>query len=450
MATQIVQKDPDAHRKQLMEPPLPDPSASWQAFRALLEHKSLLGALEVLHQNLGDVFQIPMPGFNPIMLVGPAANHFVLVEARDQLLWRAETDPVTRLLEHGVLVLDGDWHSRMRRRMNPALHRRMMARYIDTMWRRTDQVTARWRNQSVQDMLVEMRRIALLILVETLFKVDFTPHLDHLWPAILRLLRYISPGLWLIWRKAPQPGVGPARRTLDAYLYSIIRERRANLGDVDDLLGSLIASSGMNDDLIRDQLLTMLIAGHDTSTALLAWALHFLVEHPAIMMKAQMEVERVLGRETPQPDHLLRLRYLEQVVNETLRLYPPIHLGNRTAAVDLDFGGYRIPAGTRVLYSIYLTHRHPQFWESPGQFDPERFSPGRSQSRPPYLFLPFGGGPRNCIGTAFAQVEAKVVLARILQRFNLAQTGPQVHAHMGATLEPRPRVPIRISYRNGL
>jgi cytochrome P450 len=210
----------------------------------------------------------------------------------------------------------------------------------------------------------------------------------------------------------------------------------------DDLLG-LLVESGMSDELIRDQLMTMLIAGHDTSTAALSWTLYLLGAHPAVMARACDEVRRVIGSERP-PTYtdLSQLVYLEQVINESLRLYPPIHLGSRVAAVDLSFNGYHIPAGRRVLYSIYLTHRHPDYWPEPDRFDPDRFAPGSKQT--PYTFLPFGGGPRNCIGAAFAQVENKIVLARLLQRYDFTLVDERVRPYMGATLEPHPGVRMRI------
>jgi len=389
---------------------------------------------------MGDIFRLSLPGFKPVVLVGPEANRFVLVTARNHFLWRPEGDPVTRLLRHGVLVQDGEEHDTLRRIMNPALHRRRLPGYVEAMWRYTDQVSATWNPSAPVDMLVEMRRIALLILMGTLFKVDFAPDLDRLWPAILRILNYISPSFWLVWRSVPRPGYRDAQRHIDDYLYRVIRARRAAVGEADDLLGLLVTTPGMSDDLIRDQLLTMLIAGHDTSTALLSWALYLLGSHPALMARAQAEVDSVLGEDAPDFTRLERLVYLERVVKETLRLYPPIHIGNRTAAIDLEFQGYRIPAGTRVVYSIYLTHRHPHHWPEPEQFDPDRFTSEQDRGRKPYIYLPFGGGPRNCIGAAFAEVEAKVILARILQTFDLRLIHTKVRPHMGATLEPRPGV----------
>lgn len=430
-------------------PPIPAPSnqASLDALRALLGQRSLLAALEVFHAELGDIFQLPLPGFNPVMLAGPNATHFVLVEGRGDLRWRPEGDPVARLLRQGVLVTDGEAHDDLRREMAPALHRRMLAGYVAAMVASADRVLDTWdAARQPLDMLVEMRRIALLILMQTLFSVDFSADLDRLWQPILRALRYISPGPWLVWRAIPRPGYRAALRELDGYLHRLIAERRERPTPGDDLLNLLIGA-GMSDDLIRDQLLTMLIAGHDTSTALLSWALFALAQHPHVQDQARREVLDVIGTSAPEHAHASDLRYLEQVINETLRLYPPIHLGMRIAAADLGYGGYTIPAGTRVLYSIYLTHRDPRYWPEPAAFDPARFAPEHARQRPPYTFLPFGGGPRNCMGMAFAQVEAKIVLARILQRYELADAGKRVRLHMGATLEPRPGVLLHVRRR---
>ena len=426
--------------------PKPEGSTGWRALQALVREKSLLSALEAVHADLGDIFQLPLPGFHVVMLVGPEANRFVLVEAKDSFFWRAEEDPVTRLLQHGVLVEDGEVHDELRHQLNPALHRRMLDGYVESMWRCTDQICAEWADGTRVDVLVEMRRIALLILTDTLFKEDFTPQLKPLWQTILHTIQYISPGLWLIWPNVPRLGYRRALQQMDRYLYQLIAARRANLGETGDLLGGLIAS-GMRDALIRDQLLTMLIAGHDTSTALLAWTLYLFAIHPDIQVRVHEEIGRVVGLRTPAFADANQLTYLDQVIKETLRLYPPIHLGSRIAAGDVKFKEHLFPAGTRILYSIYLTHRHKAYWPEPHRFDPDRFSPENIRQRPPYTFLPFGGGPRNCIGMAFAQVEAKVVLARILQKFELRFVGKQVRPAMGATLEPHPGVMVEVRRR---
>ena len=186
--------------------PAPDNQASLDALRALVKQRSVLAALEVFHTSLGDIFRLPLPGFNPVMMAGPEASHFVLVEQRGDLRWRPEGDPVTDLLRQGVLVTDGDFHDGLRREMAPALHRRMLAGYVDVMVESTDRVIDTWDEaRGPLDMLVEMRRIALLILMKTLFAVDFSADLDRLWAPILRALRYISPGAWMLWRDIPPP-----------------------------------------------------------------------------------------------------------------------------------------------------------------------------------------------------------------------------------------------------
>ena len=414
----------------------------------MIKERHPLAALEVFRAEAGDVFQINLPGFKPVFLVGPEAARFVLVEGREQLRWRNAADPVAKLLRHGVLVEDGEAHAELRKLMNTSLHRRMLAGYVDAMWQATDQVVSGWQDGAVVDMLVEMRKITLLILTRTLFVVDFAPELERLFQPVIDNIRYISPGLWMLWPNAPRLGYRRSLRMMDAYLYRIIGERRRLLQGVDtepaDMLGVLIAS-GMDDDLIRDQLLTMLIAGHDTSTALLAWSFYLLGTHPQAYQRVRAEARDLEPNAIPTIETINNLAYTGWAIREALRLYPPIHLGSRLAAVDLHFQEHVIPAGTRVLYSIYLTQRHKDYWDNPHAFIPERHAPGERQA--PYSWLAFGGGPRNCIGSAFGQVEAKLVLAQVFQRFDLELVEKHVRPHMGATLEPHPGVKMRVKVR---
>lgn len=432
----------------LYSPPTPTAEAGQQALSFLLRERNVMGTLQIFHQALGDIFRLNLPGFNPIMMAGPDANRFVLVEAREKLSWRPTGDPVTKLLRHGLLIEDGEWHDQLRQQMTPALHKKEVAGQVPAMLRRADQVIDGWQAGGRYDMLDEMRRVALLILMDTLYGVDFTDALPQLWPTILKLLKYISPGPWLIWRGAPRPGYKDAIEAMDAYLYELIQQRRQNPRDAVDLLGLLTDVEWMGDGLIRDQLLTMLIAGHDTGTALMAWTLYLLGSHPAALHQAQEEVDRIIGSNRPSYEQLERLEYLDQVIKESLRLYPPIHVGTRRASCELAYKNYCLPEGDRILYSIYLTHRDPQQWADPNSFRPERFIVERGRrTYEPYSYVPFGGGPRNCIGAYYGQMEAKVVLARMLQRCRLTLTDDNVHMHMGATLEPRPGVMMKVALR---
>jgi cytochrome P450 len=245
----------------------------------------------------------------------------------------------------------------------------------------------------------------------------------------------------------PRPGYKKHLKALDDYLYEIIDHRRQTMDRGDDgqsstihrpndLLQHLI-DAGLPDARIRDQMLTMLIAGHDTSTALLAWVFALLGQHPETLAQLVAELDSSEGEKHP---HLL-----DEVIKEALRLYPPIHIGNRIVGEDVQFGENTMPAGNRMFYSIYLTHRDPEIWQNADDFCPERFAHGRKT--PPMSYIPFGGGPRACIGAAFGQAEARIIIAYLLKTFDFQLVNPNIHPHMGATLEPRPGVLMRIKRR---
>ena len=414
------------------------PETGRAALRALFQEGSPLGPLKVMAQHVGRFFQIPIPGFRPYVLFGPEANRKVLVTERDKVLWR-NTDPVTDLLRRGVLVIDSEEHDLYRELMEPPLHPSRLGGYAPMMLAETDRVSSQWQDGEVVDMLVESRKIALLIIMQALFGKDAWLDLPHIWTSILKAIEYISPGAWILWRKIPRLGFKKPLRTVDEYLYGIIAERRrlqtewkVESGKT-DLLQHLI-NAGLTDDVIRDQMLTMLIAGHDTSTALLAWTFALLGQHPDIHARLIQEV-----------DTLDKSPLLDQVIKESLRLYPPIHIGNRRVAKEMCFEGATIPAGERLFYSIYLTHRDSSVWEKAGDFCPERFAHGRKT--PPFSYIPFGGGPRACIGAAFGQAEARLVLRRLLQTYKFEFTNHKIRPHMGATLEPRPGVRMKVTRR---
>ena len=421
-----------------------DPATGRQALSALIRSRAPLEAMSVLYARLGRLFQIPLPAFHPFVVGGPEANRRLLVTERDKVSWRTP-DPVADLLRRGVLVTDGDEHDRYRGLMEPDLHPSMLPRYVEAMIAATDRVSSAWRDAQRVDMLVESRRVALLIIMETLFGVDIWEDLPRLWKPILKAIEYISPGPWILWRRIPRPGYRRPLAALDDYLYGIIRGRRQG-PPRQDLLQHLL-DAVLEDARIRDQMLTMLIAGHDTSTALLAWTFHLLGSHPDVMQELVRQLDASLAGLPPQTPAGWQPPLLDAVIKESLRLYPPIHTGNRTVLRDLAFEAGCVPAGERMFYSIYLTHRDPAHWHEPDAFRPERFS-GRRPA-PPFAYIPFGGGPRACIGAAFGQAEARLVLARLLQTHHFEPLPGRVHAHMGATLEPRPGVFMRVTRRRG-
>ena len=402
------------------------------ALSALVKERSLLGPLKVMAKQVGRYFQIPIPGFRPFVVFGPDANRKVLVTERHKFLWR-NTDPVTDLLRQGMLVTDGEEHDHYRELMETSLHPSQLPRYKQMMIEQTDRVSSVWKDGETVDMLVEGRKIALLIIMQTLFSKDVWDDLPYIWTPVLKAIQYISPGAWIFWRQMPRPGYRKHLKALDAYLYRIIANRR--MGSFEQDMLQHLVDAGLRDGVIRDQMLTMLIAGHDTSTALLAWTFALLGQHPEVQARLVEEV-----------DALDKSPLLDQVIKESLRLYPPIHIGNRRLAEELDFEEGKIPAGERMFYSIYLTHRDPAIWQNAEDFCPERFSQGRKT--PPFSYIPFGGGPRACIGAAFGQAEARVVITRLLQTHKFEFTNHKIHVHMGATLEPRPGVRMKVIRRN--
>jgi cytochrome P450 len=402
------------------------------ALRAYFKESSPLGPLKVMSKHIGRFFKIPLPMFHPYVVFGPEANRKLLVTERQKILWR-NPDPVTDLLRRGVLVVDGEEHEHYRKLMEPSLQPGKLPDYAEMMITQTDCLTSTWGDGQTIDMLIAGRKLSLLIIMNALFSVDAWDDLPIIWTPILKAIEYISPGPWIFWRKIPRPGFRTHLKQLDEYLYRIILDRRVAPAK-HDLLQHLM-DAGLDDDLIRDQMLTMLIAGHDTSTALLAWTFVLLGQHPDIHAQLIHEIDTM--DKSPLLDH---------VIKESLRLYPPIHIGNRVVAEELDFNGNKIPLGERMFYSIYLTHRDPAVWENVDQFCPERFSHGRKT--PPFAYVPFGGGPRSCIGAAFGQAEARLVITRLLKTFSFEfRNANQIHAHMGATLEPRPSVLMKVTKR---
>jgi cytochrome P450 len=411
--------------------------------KGFFRDRSPLAAMQVLFDRMEGFFQIPLPGFKPYVVGGPLANRQVLVTERNKLLWRNPDDPVTGLLRRGVLVVDGDEHDEYRSLMEPLLAPGNLQNYVQQILRHVDRVTATWREGQTVDMLIECRRIALLVVMDVLFSVDFWDDMPWLWKPILKAIEYISPGPWIIFPGFPNPGYSKYLKALDHYLYGIIQSRQ-NAEPRNDLLGHLIAAR-LDNDRIRDQMLTMLIAGHDTSTALLAWTFVLLGKNPETFSRLQVDLDGALHGEPPRAPAGWQPPLLDEVIKESLRLYPPIHLGNRRVAESIDIDGHCIPAGERLLYSIYLTHRDPASWDNPDDFQPERFS--HIQKHPPFAYVPFGGGPRACVGAAFGQMEARLILARLLQTHQFQLLNPRIHTHMGATLEPRPGVFMRVERR---
>ncbi|MGG7518177.1 cytochrome P450 [Allorhizobium undicola] len=265
---------------------------------------------------------------------------------------------------------------------------------------------------------------------------------------------YLGPSGWMFALgvlKAPEwvpyPGKSRAGAAV-AYLRGVMRDmlerRRASSEDRKDLVGMMLAAHdpetgrGMDDENIIDNLMTFITAGHETTALGLAWTFHLLAAHPDVEQKICEELHRVVGNGNVQPEHIEKLTFLKQVFNETMRLYPPAPIIVRNVEQPFDLGGHHLPKGMVLMIPIYAIHRHKLLWEAPERFDPSRFAPEKAKERHRYAFMPFGAGPRICIGSAFATMEAVAILAVLLQRFRLANPGRRpAEPLMRITLRPR-------------
>ena len=371
-------------------------------------------------------------------------------------------DLLRRLLGNGLLVREGESWRRQRRLAQPAFHRQHLAEFARTMTDATWQMLTRWEQSAATgqtlDIGAEMCRLTLGIAGRTLFSVDVSADADTVGRAVNIILPYVDhrfthPLSLPVWVPTPRNlRFKQAVRVMDRVVYGIIAERRRGKSENVDLLSLLEQArdeetgEGMTDKQLRDEVLTFFVAGHETSATALTWTWYLLACHPAVTQRLCDEIDHVLDGRPPTFDDAARLTYARQVVQESMRLYPPVYVVVRCAAQDDEIGGYHIPAGSSVALSAYVTQRHPDFWERPAEFDPERFNPERVAARPKYAYFPFIGGPHQCIGNEFALLEMEIILAMVLQRFRLEMLpGQTVKPH--ASLGLKPAGPIRMGLK---
>jgi cytochrome P450 len=348
-------------------------------------------------------------------------------------------------LGDGLVTLEGEQHRRHRRLVQPVMHTRSIAAQADTMAALTEARVASWTDGSTVDVLAEMQDLTLRIVASALFQVDSPEETERFVTA----MHAFAASLNVVLRRAfpiPQwlPTSGNRRReqtvrSVDALAYDLIRRRRAAPGE--DLLSLLVqardADGGpaLSDREIRDELLTMFFAGHETSAAALTWALYLLAQHPDVADAVRAEIAALGGARVSLAD-LARLPLLSAVVAETLRLYPPSWVFDRSPRQDITVAGYRIPRGANILLSPWVVHRDPRVWDEPDEFRPHRFADGATPAR--HAYLPFGDGPRMCVGNRFAEAEIRIVLATLLPRVDLSLVEQEtVRPEGDASLRPR-------------
>ncbi len=353
------------------------------------------------------------------------------------------------LLGTGLLTSEGDFHLRQRRMAQPAFHRDRVAALAATMAAYAGRTAEGWSAGREMDVVREMNRLTLAIAGDTLFGADVAGEAEEVARALdaaLGMFDRLTNPLGILLDRLPLPGtirLRRARAALDATIYGIIERRRALAEDRGDLLSLLLAArddegdgGGMTDEQLRDEALTLFLAGHETTANALAWTWHLLAANPEAEARLHAEVDAVVGDRLPTAADYPRLPYTRAVVAESMRLYPPAWTVGREPLEDFAAGGYRIPAGSVVMMSPWVVHRDPRWWPDPERFDPGRWTPEAEAALPRFAYFPFGGGVRKCIGEGFAWMEGVIVLATLARRWRLRPIP-------GAVVTPAPSITLR-------
>jgi cytochrome P450 len=359
-----------------------------------------------------------------------------------------------RLVGNGLVTSEGDFWRRQRRLAQPAFHRQRISAYGDVMVEYTERAIAKWKQGEHRDIARDMTRLTLEIVVKTLFNSDVSNDADHIGEILSGLVKPFASQAtlkWILDNRLPTPGhkrYFNAVSEIDRIVFRIIADRRANGYDQGDLLSMLLQAQDddgtrMSDAQLRDEVMTLFLAGHETTALALSWSWYLLAINPEAEQKFHAELEEVLGGRVPQVSDLPNLKYTEMIVKEVMRLYPPAYAVGREALEETEIGGYRVPKGTQLFAFQWVTHRDARWFNEPEVFKPERWGVDSSEQLPKYAYFPFGGGPRQCIGNYFAMMEVVLLLATIGQRFRFS-LDPNYTVEVLPVLSLRPKNGIKV------
>lgn len=423
------------------------------------------GFLRESYRRYGPVIGFQFLNLKGAILVGAEANRYILVDAVNDFLVSPIIDNANArwIVGYGLLFIDNPPHDPQRRLIMPAMHHKRLEGYQAVMRETTQRVLDRWTPGQEIDLADEMDDLALLIAGRTLFDMDFSGESQELGDSVQVVVQTMNDVFRIAFAQLPfdVPGLGYGgrlRRAIaraDAIVDAIIAQHERDGRDSGDVVSMLIAARDEDDarltpQQVRDHLLTLFVAGHETVANGLCWACYLLAQHPPVTARLLAELESELNGEPPTLADLNRLPYLDGVVKESLRLYPPATSLFRTARVPFAWQGYEFPAGATVMYSPFLSHRVEEYFSAPETFRPERFDPTVSAIPPSYAYIPFGGGPRSCVGAPFATLEMKTVLAMLLQRYRLDLVPHQkVVATVTTTLQPKYGLRVRPMPQDG-
>lgn len=354
-----------------------------------------------------------------------------------------------KLLGEGLLTSEGDAHKRQRRLVQPAFHRQRIANYAKIMIEYGQEMRDHWQAGETLEITQEMMRLTLRIVAKTLFDAEVKTEADELGQAMgnfVHTFKMLTLPFSEYIEKLPLPSVrklNQSRDMLNRTIYGFINERRKSGRDHGDLLSMLLMAqdeegdgTGMTDLQVRDEVMTLFLAGHETTANALSWTWYLLSQHPDVEAKVWQEIDRVLGDRLPTAEDFPQLKYLEMVLAESMRLYPPAWIVGRRVAKETEIGGYKLPLNAIVFMSPFLTQRDTRYYADPEKFDPERWTPAAKESRPRHSYFPFGGGPRQCIGEPFAWMEGVLLMATLAQKWQL-KLAPK------AKVTPQPLITLR-------
>jgi cytochrome P450 len=440
----------------------PGPRRRVPALSALEMGRDPIAFLLRLRDRYGDIVRVPLGAETLYLFSPPDLVRDVLVTNHRNFHKGRGLERAKMLLGDGLLTSEGDFHLRQRRLSQPAFHRQRIGAYGAVMASYAANRRDRWRPGAVVDVHAEMMALTLAIVGKTLFDADVEDEAAEIGEALATTFESFNFGFFLpfghLLERLPLPATlrfRKARARLDATIYRLIDERRRAPSDRGDLLSMLLVAQdtegdgrGMTDLQLRDEAMTIFLAGHETTANALTWTWYLLSQHPDVERRFHAEVDSALGGRTPSADDLAALPYTRMVLAESMRLYPPAWILGRRALAPFEAWGYTIPARAIILASQYTMHRDPRWFPDPDRFDPERFAPERQGERPKLAYFPFGGGPRVCIGEQFAWMEGIILLATIAQRWRFRLVpGHPVSLQPIITLRPKFAMPMTVEQR---
>jgi cytochrome P450 len=453
-----VNKDRTPRGKQSRKPPKP-PGPKEKLFTGSLHafQSHPLKFLTELSEKYGKVSSFRFGPFQNVFLVNdPDLIKEILVTKQRSFIKSRDIQSLKTIVGNGLLTSEKDFHLKQRRMIQPAFKKTHITSYAEDMINTTDTYISRWGTMEERLVSDDMMNIALGIISKTMFSMEFDegasiigePMEEVMNTAVRRMRSLLPLPLWVPVEKNRK--FKEAVKDLDEVLFRLIGERKQAEAEHEDLLGVLMRAKDetdglkMDDSQLRDELMTIFLAGHETTANALTWTLHLLSQHPEIQNELYEEILEVTGGGPVKPEHFSRLVCTQNVISESLRLYPPAYVIGRQADEDTEIGGYPVKKGDMILISQYVMHRNPLYYEDPDEFRPDRFKNDFLKTIPAYAYFPFGGGPRVCIGNHFAFMEAVLVLACLARQFKFSTPPGQQEIKAQPLITLRPKHGLRL------